>query len=97
MLISKNKHIVPNHFLHIANLTRLSIYGMNAKRILFLVGIILGLVFPISAQAAATLTVTPITWNVIGLDSNDVNVGPNHFPVGARVCNTGDDPMHLNC
>lgn len=40
--------------------------------------------------AAAALTITPITWNIIGLDSNNVNVGPNHFPVGARVCNTGD-------
>jgi LPXTG-site transpeptidase (sortase) family protein len=40
--------------------------------------------------AAANLTISPITWNVIGLDSNNVNVGPNHFPVGARVCNTGD-------
>jgi uncharacterized repeat protein (TIGR01451 family) len=27
---------------------------------------------------------------VIGLDSNDVNVGPNNFPVGARVCNTSE-------
>jgi uncharacterized repeat protein (TIGR01451 family) len=41
------------------------------------------------AQAAAVLTVTPLTWGVIGLDSNDVTVGPNHFPVGARICNTG--------
>src|SRR5262245_31238828 len=41
------------------------------------------------AQAAAVLTVTPITWGVIGLDSNDVTVGPNDFPVGARICNTG--------
>jgi hypothetical protein len=40
------------------------------------------------ARAAAILTVTPITWNVIGLDSNDVTVGPNNFPVGARICNT---------
>jgi hypothetical protein len=40
--------------------------------------------------AAAALSVTPLTWNIIGLDSNNVNVGPNHFPVGARVCNTGD-------
>jgi hypothetical protein len=44
----------------------------------------------IDVFAAAALTITPITWNVIGLDSNNVNVGPNHFPVGARVCNTGD-------
>ncbi|HEX2642792.1 MAG TPA: hypothetical protein VHU81_07350, partial [Thermoanaerobaculia bacterium] len=44
------------------------------------------------AFAAASLSVTPLTWNVVGLDSNNVNVGPNHFPVGARVCNTGDAP-----
>lgn len=37
----------------------------------------------------ASLTVTPITWNVIGLDSNNPATGPNRFPVGARVCNTG--------
>ncbi len=42
------------------------------------------------AKAAASLTITPITWNVVGLDSNDVTAGPNNFPVGARVCNTGD-------
>ena len=42
------------------------------------------------ALAAANLTITPITWNVVGLDSNDVTTGPNNFPVGARVCNTGD-------
>jgi LPXTG-site transpeptidase (sortase) family protein len=40
--------------------------------------------------AAAQLTITPLTWNAVGLDSNNVNVGPNNFPVGARVCNTGD-------
>jgi uncharacterized repeat protein (TIGR01451 family) len=47
---------------------------------------------PAPAFAAANLSITPITWNIIGLDSNNVNVGPNHFPVGARVCNTGDAP-----
>ncbi len=44
-----------------------------------------------TASAATTLTITPITWNVVGLDSNNVNVGPNNFPVGARVCNTGSE------
>jgi hypothetical protein len=43
----------------------------------------------INASAAAMLTITPLTWNVIGLDSNAASVGPNDFPVGARVCNTG--------
>jgi hypothetical protein len=42
-----------------------------------------------AAQAAATLTVTRITWDVIGLDSNKVATGPNQFPVGMRVCNAG--------
>ena len=44
------------------------------------------------SAAAGPLTVTPITWDVLGLDSNNVNVGPNVFPVGVRVCNTGSDP-----
>ena len=39
--------------------------------------------------AYAGLTIQPTTWNVVGLDSNNVNVGPNSFPVGVRVCNTG--------
>ena len=54
------------------------------------------LVIPTSSVSAALtlgdLTVTPLTWNVIGLDSNDVTVGPDTFPVGARVCNNGDSP-----
>ncbi len=49
---------------------------------------------PLIANAApGPLTITPLGWNVIGLDSNNVNVGPNRFPVGARVCNTGSDPV----
>src|SRR5919106_2380418 len=40
-------------------------------------------------SAYAQLTIEPTTWNVIGLDSNRVNDGPNVFPIGARVCNTG--------
>jgi hypothetical protein len=42
------------------------------------------------AVAAAALSITPLTWGVAGLDSNNVTVGPNLFPVGARVCNTGN-------
>ena len=44
----------------------------------------------VPASAAASLSITPITWNVIGLDSNQVNSGPATFASGARVCNTGD-------
>jgi hypothetical protein len=52
--------------------------------------VIMGAVFqPQSpALASGSLTIAPLTWNVIGLDSNLVTVGPNHFPIGARVCNT---------
>jgi uncharacterized repeat protein (TIGR01451 family) len=36
----------------------------------------------------AQLTVTPTTWNVVGLDSNNPATGPDAFPVGGRICNT---------
>jgi LPXTG-site transpeptidase (sortase) family protein len=42
--------------------------------------------------AAPSLTIMPLTWNIIGLDSNNPDVGPSNFPVGARICNTGPDP-----
>ncbi len=45
---------------------------------------VFGLFVPVFAHA--TLTVTPITWNVVGLDSNNPLSGPKDFPVGARVC-----------
>ncbi len=49
---------------------------------------ILGLaaVLFLTAAAHAALTIEPLTWNVVGLDSNDPLAGPNDFPVGARVC-----------
>jgi hypothetical protein len=46
--------------------------------------------------AAPTLTITPITWNVIGLDNNDQTKGPNRFLIGAKVCNTGDTATNLS-
>lgn len=39
-----------------------------------------------SVCAQAALTVTPATWNIIGLDSNSPAAGPRYFPVGVRVC-----------
>lgn len=55
-------------------------------------GVIVGTVGQLPAAAAPVLTIEPITYNVIGLDSNDVTDGPNSFPLGVRVCNTGSDP-----
>ncbi len=62
-----------------------------ARAFLMRVGLLLALLCGIGGvQAAyAQLTVTPVTWNVIGLDSNNQSVGPDTFPVGARACNTG--------
>jgi len=43
------------------------------------------------ASAAPALSITPITWNVVGLDSNKPTTdGPDTFASGARVCNTGN-------
>ena len=64
--------------------SRILLMGMILMRLLFIP--------QYSVFAAPVLTVEPITWNVIGLDSNNVNDGPNNFPIGARVCNTGDTP-----
>ena len=48
-----------------------------------------GIMVLYSSSAIAALTVTPITWNVVGLDSNSFLTGPNLFPVAARVCAVG--------
>jgi uncharacterized repeat protein (TIGR01451 family) len=40
-------------------------------------------------SAYAGLTVTPTSWNVVGLDSNNPSTGPDTFQIGVRVCNTG--------
>ncbi|HEX8476652.1 MAG TPA: hypothetical protein VF666_21825 [Pyrinomonadaceae bacterium] len=42
-----------------------------------------------TVAAQAQLSITPSTWNVIGLDSNNVMDGPNVFPTGVRACNVG--------
>src|SRR5437870_3678265 len=60
--------------------------AMRVKRLLLAVAIVSAFVFPMSGQTAVTLTVTPVTWNIIGLDSNKPTTGPKFFPVGARVC-----------
>ena len=40
-------------------------------------------------SAYAGLTITPVSWNVVGLDSNNTATGPDTYQIGARVCNTG--------
>ncbi len=58
--------------------------------------VLLLLVFTVlvSPVHAAGITVTSITWDILGLDSNSpVQGGPRLFPVGARVCNTTGSPI----
>lgn len=59
----------------------------SARRAFALTAILSALGFaPLAAHAA--LSVTPLTWNIVGLDSNDPLSGPHLFPVGARICST---------
>jgi uncharacterized repeat protein (TIGR01451 family) len=64
-----------------------SLFAVRALMLVLFFG-----VWSVSA-AYAQMTVQPTTWNVVGLDSNNVNTGPNTFPVGVRVCNTGGAPV----
>jgi outer membrane protein OmpA-like peptidoglycan-associated protein len=41
-------------------------------------------------QAVAQVAISHITFGTIGLDSNNVSIGPNVFPVGVRITNNGD-------
>ncbi|HEX8917897.1 MAG TPA: hypothetical protein VF898_05315, partial [Chloroflexota bacterium] len=70
-----------------------SLLQRGSRRIvagIFILSLTVSLLAPqFKASAAVSLGVTPLTWNVVGLDSNNVSVGPSNFPVGARVCNTG--------
>lgn len=43
----------------------------------------------VSTASAHGLSITTITWDIVGLDSTDVDDGPNVYPVGVRVCATG--------
>jgi uncharacterized repeat protein (TIGR01451 family) len=61
--------------------------GLTATRVVMLACMLFVAAGWQSAQAQ--LNITPTTWNVIGLDSNNVNIGPNTFQAGARVCNAG--------
>ncbi|MFN2598292.1 MAG: beta strand repeat-containing protein [Pyrinomonadaceae bacterium] len=64
--------------------------GGVARTILARAFMLLCLVCLSAVAARAGITVTPTTWNVIGLDSNKPTTqGPDTFQIGARACNTG--------
>ena len=70
---------------------RLTNFAFRILSIVFILMMVVGQGAPATlvqaAAAPASLTIAPITWNVVGLDSNNVNTGPNDFPVGVRVTN----------
>ena len=43
----------------------------------------------------AGVTITPTSWNVVGLDSNNPATGPDTFQIGARICNTGGTATNI--
>src|ERR1700752_3101789 len=60
------------------------------RRLLFLAFVVAVL----GVQSAyAALNIAPVSWNVIGLDSNNPSSGPDTYQIGARVCNTGGAPV----
>ncbi len=63
-------------------------FSQVQKILIIVITLILFFLWQGGAHAAGELTVEPLTWNVIGLDSNKPLIsGPDHFPVGVRVCN----------
>jgi uncharacterized repeat protein (TIGR01451 family) len=80
-----SKHELPTE--STAGLRRLRTCSIALLVRVCLLGLLIGVG---SVQAAyAGLTVTPTSWNVVGLDSNNPNIGPDTYQIGARVCNTG--------
>lgn len=67
-----------------------------SKKVIGIVPILI-LMFIAAPVSAAVTSVTPNTWNIVGLDSNTPGLGPNHFPVGAKVCSdaAGTVPVTL--
>lgn len=57
---------------------------------LWMTGIVFILLAPVFVPAV-TLSIEPITWDIVGLDSNSpATAGPYRFPIGVRV--TNEDP-----
>ncbi len=71
----------------------MSFFSKIKYRIYLVLNIIL-MIFSSSVYSAATIELNKrLSWDVIGLDSNnELNSGPDTFPVGYRYCNAGDAP-----
>lgn len=76
----------------LGSLSRLWSHARALVVLAAVVGVVMAVAAAPASAAAAPLTATPITWDVIGLDSNNTAAGPNQFPVGSRVCNISGGP-----
>src|SRR3989442_4504899 len=74
----------------LSKLSRVSLKVLVRR--VFLAALFLGVCGVQSAYAG--LIVTPVSWNVVGLDSNTPTIGPDTFQIGARVCNTGGSAVN---
>lgn len=61
--------------------------ALHLQSVLMTIGVVGMLLSGYSLAYASNITMEVITWDVIGLDSNDPATGPYQFPVGVRVCN----------
>lgn len=69
-------------------INRLAFIKNIAPITLTIVGLLL--CYPLKVNATPNLQIKPISWNIIGLDSNKPTIErPNVYNIGARVCNLG--------
>lgn len=59
-----------------------------AATMLLVASLLASVLSPVPVSATSGLTIDVITWDLMGLDSNDVTTGPDTFPIGVKVCNT---------
>jgi uncharacterized repeat protein (TIGR01451 family) len=62
----------------------------NFALMIFKLAVFIGVLLILcSIPVSAAVTITPTSWNVVGIDSNNPSVGPDTYQIGARICNTG--------
>lgn len=65
--------------------------ALSRGRIVVCIFVVCATLQIVGAVAQPVLAKTKrLTWDVIGLDSNNLTAGPDTFVIGQRVCNTGD-------
>jgi uncharacterized repeat protein (TIGR01451 family) len=60
----------------------------SSRLALVIATVSLFLALPAMAVTTLSIAPAPVSWNIIGLDSNSPATGPHLFPVGTRVCSS---------